>query len=141
MEKFLIYCTFCFLFSCKSHSQDKGNKLASDRFFVDSVWFTRKPNLISSYLNMANGNGVSLRVYNFYPNKEQTIIFDSLLKKGYEKLPLKKFDELPLKLKPYLKNTDNGYYYSYEKDTYGEKFVILNMTDFTFIIYQDGIIN
>lgn len=111
-----------------------------NRFFVDSVWFTSKPNLISSYLDNTNGNGVLLRVYNFYPGNEQITIFDSLLNKGYKKLPFLKINQLPVKLKPYLKNTDSGYYYNYEKEIYGEKFVIINMTDFTFIVYEDGII-
>mgnify|MGYP001792724450 CR=1 FL=1 len=133
-----IFSAYIILLSCNSQNQ-KLKK--APLIIIDSVSFVVKPNLVYKYVNIANDNGVSLKVYDFSQNKEQTIIFDSLLKKGFKRLPINRFSELPLKIKPYLKNTDSGYYYYHENEIYGQKFIVVNLTDSTFIVYEDGMIS
>jgi hypothetical protein len=133
--------------NCTSKMKPKDtrfNKFSKQSCIYD-LCFNNSPILIDSILDQSDYNGVILKVYNISINKEESFSFDSLLKKGYKKLPFERNDMsvIPENLKNYIEMKDSGYYYMDRKrnrGSFGDKFLIVNTVKMKLILYDYGIL-
>lgn len=128
-----------FISNCNSKPYPKAD---DKKYGLQGIWFKNPPVLIDSVLDQDNYDGFLLKVYEINIDKDEILSFDSLLQKGYMKLPFHKedFSEIPESLKKYIKYSDTGYYSGYEKNSFGWKYLILNISKRKFILYDFGIL-
>jgi len=126
---------FILLFN-NSFSQISDAKSETKRC-IENICFEIRPSLTYSHLEQSNYDGEFIRVYNLF-YKSKSIDLDSLLNKGYEKLPLKKLKLTQPGVQKYLSNKDVGYYYFTGVKEDPSKLIILNLSNSTLMIIMSG---
>lgn len=139
----LLIASFCFE-DCVPKKEKKLDKYSVKNSLdcLHGICFNNKPICIDSILEQNDYNGVLIKVYDLKLDKNEIISFDTLIKKGFNKLPFRSEDlsEVPFLLKKYITDNDKGYYFNYIKKTYGNKFVILNVSKNKLILNDVGIL-
>ena len=124
------------LFFNSSFSQIREASNGTNRC-IENICFDIRPSLTYSHLEQSNYDGEFIRVYNLL-YKSKLIDFDSLLKKGYEKLPLKKLKLSQPEVQKYLSDKDFGYYYFSGPKENPSKLIVINLSNSTLIIIISG---
>lgn len=145
MARFFINVIFIILLltNCHRNKNPEGTKvITNQKYCYYGVCFKNPIRLIDSTLNQVNYDGLEMKVYEINLEENETLLLDSLLKKGYQKLPFKREDlnEIPVLLEKYISKNDIGYYLLQHKNYDGDKFLILNISRKKFISYEYGIL-
>ena len=102
------------------------------------ICFHNKPILIDSVVHQSNYNGMMLKVYDISFDELELKKSDSLLQKGYKKIPDIGWYEIPNSIKKYLDLKDSGYYK--DDPANSDRYLILNYTKHKFILYDWGLL-
>jgi hypothetical protein len=122
---------------CSCHNTKSKKESFSQQNCIYEVCFHNKPILIDSVLDQTNYNGMMLKIYDVHFDEQELKMNDSLIKKGYKKLPLDWYG-IPHLLNKYIALNDTGYY-KYD-DSNGDRYLILDYTTHKFILYDLGLL-
>ena len=124
----------------KAQSPKKSTTQLVKQTCIQNICFSKKPKLIFSHSDIDDNSGLRAKIYSLSLEKNNIKAFDSLLIKGYSRLPFKTtvISQIPYHLKRYMDWDDRGLYsYMEKEDCY--KLIILNTTRKELIVYEFGV--